>query len=282
MYFIGEIGINHNGDMRTALELIYQAKVHGIDCVKFQKRNPDVCVPEDQKEIIKDTIFGKMKYIDYKHRMEFNESQYKVIDEYCKQLGIKWTASVWDIDSLHFLAQFDIPFIKVPSACLTHYELLKECAIVCKEKEIDLMISTGMSTEEEIIEAVRVIRLAGYDTPIVIFHCNSSYPTKDEECNLLYIERLKQLFPHDLIGYSGHEDGYIASALSYTMGANIIERHITLDKKQRGSDHAASLDMEDVKQLMRFTTRIDTILGDGQKIVYESEKKNLSKLRYFK
>ena len=189
--FIADIGINHNGDLRTALELIYQAKVNGVDVVKFQKRNPDVCVPEDQKGIVKDTVLGKMTYIEYKHKMEFTKEQYDVINGYCKTLGIDWTVSVWDFDSLEFAMQYDLPFIKIPSACLTHYELLKACARTGKP----LVVSTGMSTEEEIIKAVETIRLEGYIGELCVLLCNSSYPSNDCELNLRYLDTLKELFP---------------------------------------------------------------------------------------
>ena len=183
-YIIAEIGINHNGEMDIAKKLIDIAVVAGCDAVKFQKRNPDVCVPEHQKGVMRKTPWGEMTYLEYKYRMEFDKSQYDEIDQYCKEKQIAWSASPWDLDSLEFLQQYDVPFIKIPSAMITNEELMKATAKCGKR----VIISTGMSTEEEIDQAVEWMK----GTDLAILHCNSTYPAPLEDLNLSYISVLKE------------------------------------------------------------------------------------------
>ena len=198
-YIIAEIGINHNGSIDTAKRLIDIAALSGCDAVKFQKRNPDVCVPEHQKNIPRDTPWGTMSYLDYKYRMEFGKEEYDIIDEYCKTKDIAWSASPWDMDSLAFLEQYDIPFIKMPSAMLTHEELMRGCARTGKK----VIFSTGMSTIEEIDKAVEWVREE--DCEFALLHCNSTYPTPFKDINLNYAFMLvykiwrKQILPPLLI-----------------------------------------------------------------------------------
>ncbi len=268
--FIAEIGINHNGDLKIAKRLIYEAKRCGADVVKFQKRSPEVCVPEDQKHIKKDSIFGRMDYIDYRHKIEFGKKEYDEIEKFCKEQSILWSASVWDVDSLNFIGQYDIPFVKIPSACITNIDLLERV----NSYGMDVIISTGMSTEYEISQAVQNLHnLVG------ILHCNSSYPCKTSEMNLNYIVTMKEKYFNYKIGYSGHEEGFLPTLVAKSLGAQIIERHITLNKQLPGSDHLASLNIIELGQLIESLSKIDEILGEDRKIVFESEKEQLRKLR---
>jgi len=272
MIFVGDIGINHNGDINIAKEIIIKAKECGVDVVKFQKRNPDVCVPENQKHVVKNTIFGEMEYIKYKHLIEFGKEEYDQIDALCKEIGIKWSASVWDIDSLEFITQYDIPFIKIPSACITNVELLTKV----KSYGLPVIIGTGMSTFEEINNAVELLN----DVELSILHCNSSYPTKLEESDLNMIKTLGKLYPFNAIGYSGHEDGYLQTIIAKSLGSKIIERHITLDRNMQGTDQKSSLDIDDLNKLIPILNNIEIALGNDYKKVYASEEIVKSKLRY--
>jgi len=269
--FIAEIGINHQGDLTLAKELILMAKNAGVKVVKFQKRNPDKCVPEDQKNVIKDSIFGQMTYLEYKRRIEFGKDEYDEIDRYCKELDMKWTASPWDIDSLHFLLQYDLPFIKIASASVTDLELLSEV----RRQGIFAILSTGMSTEHEIENAVNTLG----EYCIAILHCNSEYPSNLENINLLYMKALKRKYPRLLIGYSGHEIGILPTLVAASMKADIIERHITLDTSSQGSDHKASLDPVELKKLMNELSQIEIILGRPSKVVSAKELEMSKKLR---
>jgi N-acetylneuraminate synthase len=271
MLIIGDIGINHNGSIGTAIKLMQAAKDAGFDVVKFQKRNPDVCVPEEQKQIIKNTIFGRMSYIDYKHRIEFGQKEYNMIDNESRRIGIKWTASVWDIDSLKFIMKYDVPFIKIPSACITDLDLLREVAKTNQK----VIISTGMSTQEEIDIAVLILQ----EKELGILQCNSSYPSLPEEADMRYITTLKTMYPQHTIGYSGHGKTCIESIVAASLGAEIIEHHITLDKNMQGSDHNSSLDEREMRTLVNMLSIVDDILGSDQKIVYGSELEAKNKLR---
>ena len=184
-YIIAEIGINHNGELDNALKLIDIATVAGCDSVKFQKRDPDVCVPEHQKSKIRDTPWGEMSYIDYKHRVEFGKEEYDIIDQYCKDKGVSWSASPWDMGSLKFLEQYDIPYIKIPSAMITNEELMTAAAKSGKK----VIFSCGMSTLDETDKAVKIMR--DNEAEFALLHCNSSYPAKIEELNLSCIKTLK-------------------------------------------------------------------------------------------
>lgn len=267
---IGEIGINHNGDIGLAKELILKSKQVGIDVVKFQKRNPDICVPQSQKNIIRSTPWGEMTYLDYKKKIEFEKNEYNEIDKYCSQIGIKWTASVWDIDSYNFIKQYDVPFIKIASACITNIKLLNEIA---KDK-IPVIISIGMSTIEEIDIAYNILK----DNLLAILHCNSSYPAKENELDLNVIPELLKKYKTQ-IGYSGHELGIMPSIIAYTMGANIIERHITLDKNMWGTDQKCSLEPYEFKEMIDTMKSVDIWKGSNQIQIYETEKDMRKKLR---
>ena len=274
IYVIAEIGINHNGSLEIAKQLIDIAKVAGCDVVKFQKRNPDVCVPEHQKKIMRDTPWGKMTYLDYKYKVEFNKSDYDEIDEYCKSKDIHWSASPWDIDSLNFLIKYDIPFIKIPSALLTNLELIKESA----KKSKELIISTGMSTMEEVDLAVDAIKNANSNCKYSILHCNSTYPAPIEDLNLKCIQTLEKKY-NCPVGYSGHEFGLTTTIASICMGATIIERHITLDRTMWGTDQMCSVEPQGLIKLVRGIKELSLAIGDGEKRVTEKEKEIRKKLR---
>lgn len=271
-YVLAEIGINHNGDINIAKKLIDIASVAGCDAVKFQKRNPDVCVPEHQKSQLKSTPWGDMTYLEYKYKMEFDKSQYDEIDEYCRTKNISWSASPWDLDSLEFLDQYDIPFIKIPSAMLTNDELLKNSAKTGKK----VILSTGMSTLEEIDHAVDILK--NNSKNYAILHCNSSYPASLQDLNLSCIQTLKGRYSCE-VGYSGHEFRLGTSVAAVYLGATIIERHITLDRTMWGSDHLASVEPQGLIKLVNGIRELEVSLGDGEIYVTESELEPRKKLR---
>jgi N-acetylneuraminate synthase len=273
VHVIAEIGINHNGDLGIAKKLIQIAAASGCDSVKFQKRNPDVCVPEHQKSVIRDTPWGKMTYLEYKYKVEFGKEEYDEIDRYCKENDIAWSASPWDLDSLEFLDQYDLPYIKMPSAHLTNDELLAACRDTGKK----VILSTGMSTVQEIEHAVNVLRSNG-GCDFALLHCNSTYPAPIEELNLNCINTLRDKFQCE-VGYSGHEFRLGTSVATVLMGATIIERHITLDRTMWGSDHMASVEPQGLIKLVRGVRELEAALGDGQIGVTDGEKPVRKKLR---
>lgn len=270
-YIIAEIGINHNGHMNIAKKLIDIAAVAGCDAVKFQKRNPDVCVPEHQKNVMRDTPWGQMTYLEYKHRVEFGKEQYDEIDAYCKEKEIDWSASPWDLDSLDFLNGYDIPFIKIPSAMLTNDELLKESVKTGKK----IILSVGMSTEKEIDHAVNILKGA---KEFALLHCNSTYPAPIEELNLSAIQTLKQKYGCE-VGYSGHEFRLGTSVASIYLGASIIERHITLDRTMWGTDHMSSVEPQGLIKLVKGVRELEQAYGDGVVRITDSQIPVRNKLR---
>lgn len=277
VYIIAEIGINHNGSIDAAKELIRGAKIAGADAVKFQKRDPELCVPKAQWPIERDTPWGRMTYIDYRRRIELSQDAYQAIDAYCKELDIAWTASCWDEPSIRFIEQFDPPFYKVSSASLTDLRLLR----VTRATGRPLMISTGMSTMEEIVTAVDVVgRTDSKGVPdLLIAHSTSTYPCSVEELNLRMIQTLRQTFPGVPIGYSGHETGLAPSLAAVALGATFLERHITLDRAMWGTDQAASVEIGGFERMVKDLRDIEKAFGDGVKKVYESEMEPRKKLR---
>ena len=271
-YIIAEIGINHNGSLEIAKKLIDIAAVAGCNAVKFQKRNPDVCVPDHQKDVPRDTPWGTMSYIDYKHRMEFGQEEYDEIDRYCKQKDIEWSASPWDMDSLDFLLQYDIPFLKIPSAMITNEELMRASARSGKE----VIFSSGMSTLEETDQAVKWMREENSD--FALLHCNSTYPAPLKDLNLKCIQTLKERYGCE-VGYSGHEFRLGTTVASVYLGATIIERHITLDRTMWGSDHLASVEPQGLIKLVKGIRELEIALGDGHKRVTAGELPVRKKLR---
>ena len=271
-YIIAEIGINHNGDLNIAKRLIDIAALSGCDAVKFQKRNPDVCVPEHQKNVMRDTPWGTMTYLEYKYKVEFEKIEYDKIDSYCKEKGIAWSASPWDLDSLDFLNQYNLPFIKLPSAMLTNYPLIEACAKSGKK----VILSTGMSTEEEIDIAIKTIRK--HTDNFAILHCNSTYPAPLNELSLSTISTLKNKYNCE-VGYSGHEFRIGTTVASVYLGATIIERHITLDRTMWGTDHLSSVEPQGLIKLVKGIRELEEAFGDGTIQVTESEKIIRNKLR---
>ena len=271
-FIIAEIGINHNGSLLLAKKMIDIAVTTGCDAVKFQKRTVDVVYSKEELARERKSIFGNTNG-DLKRGLEFGKEEYNEIDKYCKQKGIMWFASCWDEQSVDFMEQFDIPCYKIASASLTDDNLLKHT----KSKGKPILLSTGMSTMEQIRHAVSVL---GEDN-LILYHCTSTYPTNADEANLRVIETLRKEFTCP-IGYSGHERGVTPSVLAVALGANSVERHITVDRTNWGSDQAASLEMAGLYHLVRDVRQVPTLMGDGVKVVYKSELPIIEKLRRVK
>lgn len=267
-FIIGEIGINHNGNVDIAKKLIDIAVFTGCDAVKFQKRTVDIVYTQEELAMPRPNPFGETNG-DLKRGLEFGYDEYKIIDDYCKEKNIIWFASCWDEDSVDFIDEFDPPCYKISSASLTDDELLK----YTKSKGKPILLSTGMSTQEEVDHALDIL---GND--IILYHCTSTYPTDNSEINLNVILNYKARYRFP-VGYSGHEKGLMPSILAAAMGANSIERHITFDRTTWGSDHAASLEPEGLYRMIRDIRQIPGVLGDGEKTVYDSEKSIIKKLR---
>ncbi|QKJ33060.1 N-acetylneuraminate synthase family protein [Mucilaginibacter mali] len=274
-YVIAEIGINHNGSLEIAKKLIDEAVAAKADAVKFQKRTPEICVPKDQWEIMRDTPWGRMSYIDYKRKTEFGIAEYAAIDQYCKKLGIDWFVSPWDVPSVDFMEQFNTVIYKLASASLTDLALIGRIL----ETGRPLMLSTGMSTMKEIEEALSFVHQYDAGYPVFVAHSTSAYPCKPEELNLKMIQTLKQKFPGMPVGYSGHETGLATTVGAVAMGATFVERHFTLDRAMWGSDHAASVEPQGLQRLVRDIRDVETAAGDGVKKVYESELAPMKRLR---
>jgi N-acetylneuraminate synthase len=271
-YLIGEIGINHNGDLQIAKKLIDAVYACSWDCAKFQKRNPDVCVPEHQKDVLRETPWGKIKYIDYKYKVEFEKFEYDYINKYCSVKPVDWSASVWDLDSLEFLMQYELPFIKIPSAMATNITLVTETAKTGRP----IIMSTGMCELDEVDAAVN--NVLKYNDNLVLMHTNSSYPTPKQEINLKLIPFLKQRYGCT-IGYSGHEEDLEPTVIAVALGASVIERHITLSHDMWGTDQKSSLEVMAMDMLFKRIRDVPTILGSDQKRVTESEIAIRKKLR---
>lgn len=270
VFIVAEVGINHNGDVEIAKRLIDAAVEAGCDAVKFQKRTPHLCVPEEQRSRLRDTPWGVMTYLEYRRRLELGCEEYQQISDYCHGKGIRWFASAWDEEAVEFLERFSPPCYKIPSACLTDHNLLK----YVRAQGRPVILSTGMSSEEQIRAAVDVL---GTDD-LVLTHCTSTYPSKPEELNLRVIETLRRRFDC-VIGYSGHEVGLQTTYAAVVLGARYIERHITLDRAMWGTDQAASVEPQGFARLVRDIRVIERALGDGVKRVYESELPVMDRLR---
>ncbi len=274
-YIVGEIGINHNGDVAVAKKLIEMTKWAGADAVKFQKRTPEVSTPPEQQTKMRETPWGYISYLDYRYKVEFGTDQYAEIDAHCRQVGIDWFVSVWDEPSVDFMEQhFDPPVYKLPSASLTDVDLIRKVRATGRP----LIISTGMSTMEEIYTAIGV---SGAEN-LLLCHTTSTYPCPEEELNLKMIETLRTIFPNTPIGYSGHEVGLLPSVIAVAFGACFVERHITLDRAMWGSDHAASVEPGGLFRLVKNIRLVPAALGDGIKTVYDSELGAREKLRRVK
>jgi N-acetylneuraminate synthase len=269
-FIVAEIGINHNGNLAIAKRLIDVAVMAGCDAVKFQKRTPEKAVPPEYQNVMRETPWGVISYLEYRYKVEFGHDEYQAIDQYCKEKGILWFASCWDEESVDFIEQFSPPCFKVASACLTNHDLLRKM----RSTGLPVILSTGMSTLEEIEHAVDVL---GLDN-LLIAHSTSTYPCPPEELNLRMIQTLQQTFDC-LVGYSGHEVGLQTTYAAVVLGAAFVERHITLDRAMWGSDQAASIEPGGFLRLVRDIRVIERALGDGVKRVYESEQKARQRLR---
>ena len=270
VYVIAEIGINHNGDIEIAKKLMDVAAQSGCDAVKFQKRTPEICVPEDQKSVLRETPWGTMTYFDYKKRIEFEDAEFKIIDTHAKKLSIDWFASPWDVPSVDFLEKFDVPCHKIASACVTDTELL----LAINRTKKTTILSTGMSSIDEIDKAVATL----VDVPLAIAQSTSTYPCVASELNLRALISLGERY-NVPTGYSGHEHGLQATIAAVALGATFIERHITLDRSMWGTDHSASLEPAGLQRLVRDVRIVEEALGDGVKQVYPSEIPVRAKLR---
>ena len=268
-FIVAEIGINHNGDLNLAKKLIDMAVFAGCDAVKFQKRTIELVYTPEELAKERESPFGTTNG-DLKRGLEFGEKEYQEIDRYCKERGIIWFASPWDVRSVDFLEKFNVPCYKIASPCLTDDELLK----YVKSKGKPIILSTGMSTEEEIKRAVKILG----EKNLVVLHCTSTYPSKLEELNLKVIHWLKKEF-NCPVGYSGHETGIVEPVMAVVLGACAVEKHITLDRAMWGSDHAASLEPNGLNRLVRDIRNLPICLGNGEKRVFESEIPILQKLR---
>lgn len=267
---VAEIGINHNGDVDIARQLIATAKRCGCDAVKFQKRTPELCVPMAQRDLVRETPWGIMTYLDYRQRVEFSLGDYEEIDAYCRRQHIPWFASCWDEASVDFVERFAPPAYKIASACLTDDPLLRHHRLYGRP----IILSTGMSTLEQIDHAVEVL---GTDD-LVMLHATSSYPAKMDELNLRCIASLRERYGVP-VGYSGHEVGLVPTVAAAVMGACLVERHITLDRAMWGSDQAASVEPPGLQRLVRDIRAVEESMGDGDKRVYESERPLIQRLR---
>ena len=272
-YIIAEIGINHNGDIAKAGEMISKAKLAGANCVKFQKRTPDICVPEQQKSVMRETPWGNMTYLDYKKKIEFGKKEYDQINTYCKEVGIEWTASVWDIPSLEFMQQYNVPFIKIPSALITDIPLVEAIAAT----KHNVIMSTGMSNMDEIRKAGEIL----WNNLTGILLCNSSYPAEENELDIRALDMLNKYFymPRHKVGNSGQEKNVFPSLIAVARGAEIIERHVTLDNNMWGTDQKASLNMSNFGYMIDMIRKTEIILGDTEIKIYPGEQKAKDRLR---
>jgi len=270
VFVVAEIGINHNGDLKVAKKLIDAAYIAGCDAVKFQKRTPNTCVPLEQRDKMRETPWGYISYLEYRHRMEFGKDEFQEIDRYCREKDLIWFSSCWDVESVNFMEKFDPPAYKIPSALLTNVELLKRVRATGRP----LILSTGMSTMDDIEQAVKELST----DQLVLTHCTSTYPCPRDELNLRLVSTLRQRFDCP-IGYSGHETGLATTVAAVALGAAYVERHITLDRAMWGSDQAASVEPTGVQRLVKDIRAAEEALGDGVKRIYESELPIMARLR---
>ena len=271
VYIIAEIGINHNGSLALAKRLIDEAVLAGCDAVKFQKRTPELCTPRDQWLLERDTPWGRMTYINYRHMVELGYDEYQAIDEYCRHKGIDWFVSCWDEVSVEFMEQFNPGVYKLASASLTDHALIERV----KRTGKPYILSTGMSTMHEITAAVEKF---GTDN-LMIAHSTSAYPCPPHELNLRMVNTLARMYPETPVGFSGHETGLATTVAAVALGATFVERHFTLDRAMWGSDHAASVEPQGMQKLVRDIRDAELALGDGVKRVYESEMGAMKRLR---
>ena len=256
-YVVAELGQNHDGDLGKALQMLLAAKAAGADAAKFQKRDCDLCIPDEQKGALRETPWwGSMTYLDYRKRLEFGRAEFDAIDQECRRIGLPWFASVWDVPSLEFLLAYAPPAIKVPSACLTDIALLE----AIRRSGVPAILSVGMSTLAQINRAVAAL---GPDR-LVLLWCRSTYPCPPEHLNLRAIHTMMGRFTIQPIGYSGHEVGVFTSLCAAVLGAALIERHFTLNRAAKGTDHAASLEPKGLARLVQAIRRWEEARGTGE------------------
>jgi N-acetylneuraminate synthase len=269
-FIIGEIGINHNGDINVAKKLIDVAEAAGCSAVKFQKRTPELCVPAAQRNTMRETPWGYISYMEYREKVEFGQAEYEQIDSYCREHGIIWFASCWDEPSVDFMQKFNIPCYKIASATLTQDKLLKHTRATGKP----ILLSTGMSTLAEIDHAVEVLG----KKDLFLLQAVSTYPAHYEELNLRAIKTLHDRYQVP-VGYSGHETGIASTVAAVALGACMVERHITLDRAMWGSDHAASLEPSGLTRVCRDIRLVEASMGNGEKKVIDRELPIIARLR---
>ena len=285
-FLVAEIGLNHVGDIDIAQMLMDEAKEAGFDAVKFQKRTPEVCTPKSQWNKMRETPIGYVSYIEYRNWIEFWSPEYDMIAGHALDLGIMWSVSVWDEPSVDFLMEYDPPFIKIPSACITDLALLKKI----RETGKSIIMSTGMSTMTEIHEAVDTLTrgmpwdVLNYTSNVAILHCVSDYPCADEDLNLRMITSMfkKSIFNGMPIGYSSHSSHLTDGPVAVALGASVLEKHITLDRTAWGSDQANSVEPNGMRLWVKRVRRIERSMGTGIKAVTDKEKKMAEKLRKVK
>jgi len=269
-FIVAEIGINHNGDVDVAKKLIDVAEAAGCDAVKFQKRTPELCVPPAQRNVMRETPWGYISYMEYREKVELGQAQYEEIDRYCRESDIIWFASCWDQPSVDFIHQFSVPCYKIASASLTNDSLLRHTRCLGKP----ILLSTGMSALPEIDHAVETLG----NGDLVLLQAVSTYPANYEELNLRAIATLRERY-HLLVGYSGHETGLASSVAAVALGACVVERHITLDRSMWGSDQAASLAPTGLTRLVRDIRLVERSMGSGEKKIIERERPLIARLR---
>jgi len=274
VFLIGECGINSNGDVEIAKKLITLAKSMDWDCVKFQKRTISEVIPKEMWHIKKDTPWGIMEYYDYKEKLEFGKDDYDEIALFCKKMEMDWFASAWDLASLSFLEQYDLPYNKIASAMITNKKFIEEVAKQHKKT----FISTGMCSWEDIDYAVEVF--TSHECPYVLMHCVGLYPCPVEKLNLNVINSLKKRYGGE-VGYSGHSEGAMDAVIAYLLGARYIEKHITINRAMFGSDQSASLEPAGMAFISKHCGHIPEMLGTGNKIYDDDEMKIARKLRYW-
>ena len=271
IFFVAEVGINHNGDIQICKDLIDVAVDAGCDAVKFQKRDINLVYTQEFLDSPRESPWGKTQRAQ-KEGLEFDREDYQEIDRYCNEKGIKWFASAWDTNSQEFLRQFDCQYNKIASAMIVHKDLLHMVA----EEGKHTFISTGMSNYDDIQRAVDIFRKA--NCPFELMHTVSTYPMKDEDANLRVIETLRNRYGCN-VGYSGHEVGLAISYAAAAMGITSLERHITLDRAMYGSDQSASIEPNGLRQLVGAVRKIEKAMGDGEKRVIDAEIPIARKLR---
>lgn len=271
IFFVAEVGINHNGDIQICKDLIDVAVDAGCDAVKFQKRDINLVYTQEFLDSPRESPWGKTQRAQ-KEGLEFDREDYQEIDRYCNEKGIKWFASAWDTNSQEFLRQFDCQYNKIASAMIVHKDLLHMVA----EEGKHTFISTGMSNYDDIQRAVDIFRAA--NCPFELMHTVSTYPMKDEDANLRVIETLRNRYGCN-VGYSGHEVGLAISYAAAAMGITSLERHITLDRAMYGSDQSASIEPSGLRQLVGAVRKIEKAMGDGEKRVIDAEIPIARKLR---